>query len=74
MGMPAPRPETRRWTAREVRQLTADAPWASPRYELVEGELLVTSSPSPQHQEAVRLILRALGDYCDANPVGHVLA
>lgn len=72
MGMPAEK--TRRWTAREVRQLIADAPSIVPRYELVDGELLVTSSPGPQHQEAVRLLLAALGTYCDREPVGHALA
>lgn len=39
MAMPATR---HRWTAREVRQLIADSPLATPRYELVDGELLVT--------------------------------
>lgn len=36
MHMPAER--TRRWTAREVRQVIADNPLATPRYELVDGE------------------------------------
>jgi len=72
MVMPAE--TTRRWTAREVRQLIADAPLATPRYELVDGELLVTPSPGPQHQEAVRLLLAALGTYFDREPMGHVLS
>jgi Uma2 family endonuclease len=72
MGMPAE--TTRRWTAREVRQLIADAPLATPRYELVDGELLVTPSPGPQHQEAVRLLLAALGAYFDREPAGHALS
>ena len=72
MGMPA---ETmRRWTAREVRQLIADAPLWTPRFELVSGELLVTPSPGPHHQEAVRLLLAALGEYCDRVPVAHALS
>lgn len=71
MGMPAH--STRRWTAREVRRLIADAPLATPRYELIEGELLVTPSPAPRHQEAVRLLLVALSAYCELEPVGHVL-
>ena len=50
MAMPA---ETgRRWTAREVRELIEAAPLATPRYELVDGELLVTSGPHPIHQRA----------------------
>jgi Uma2 family endonuclease len=72
MGMPA---ETvRRWTAREVRQLIADAPLATPRYELVDGDVLVTPSPSPQHQDAVRLLLVALSAYLDSDPLGHPVA
>jgi Uma2 family endonuclease len=71
MGMPAH--AERRWTARAVRRLIADAPHASPRYELVDGELLVTPSPAPRHQEAVRLLLIALSAYCESNSVGHAL-
>jgi Uma2 family endonuclease len=69
MSMPAR--QARRYTAREVRQLIAAAPLATPRYELVDGELLVTPSPSRSHQEAVRLLLIALSAYLERNPVGH---
>jgi Uma2 family endonuclease len=54
MAMPAL--QGRHWTAREVRQLIADAPLASPRFELVAGELLVTPSPASVHQGAVGLL------------------
>ena len=50
MGMPA---VGRRWTAREVRALIEESPLASLRYELVDGELLVTPSPGFPHQRAV---------------------
>src|SRR5919112_4187391 len=70
MAMPA---ETgRRWSAREVRKLIADAPLATPRYELVDGELLVTPSPSWPHQRAVQVLVRELSTYLLAEPVGHV--
>lgn len=69
MAMPA---INRRWTARDVRQLIADAPLASPRYELVDGELLVTPSPSWPHQRAVQLLVSELSTYLLAEPVGHV--
>ena len=67
MAMPA----FKRWTAREVRQLIAENPLATPRYELVDGELLVTPSPNALHQDAVYLLLRALNDYLKRNPVGY---
>jgi Uma2 family endonuclease len=71
MGMPVEK--ARRWTAREVRQLIADSPLATPRYELVDGELLVTPSPAPAHQEAVARLLVALREYLERERVGHAL-
>lgn len=71
MGMPAA--NRRRWTAREVRQLIADAPTNVPRYELVDGELLVTPSPGAPHQMAVTLLLVALHDYCEHEGIGVAL-
>jgi Uma2 family endonuclease len=71
MAMPA---ETaRRWTAREVRQLISDAPLATPRYELVDGELLVTPGPGRYHQRAVVELIVALSAYLRVELVGHVL-
>jgi Uma2 family endonuclease len=70
MGMPAAK---RRWTASEVRALRKASPLATPRYELVDGELLVTSSPNGPHQFAVKELLLALDRYLQANPVGSVL-
>ncbi|HKN64972.1 MAG TPA: Uma2 family endonuclease [Gemmatimonadaceae bacterium] len=71
--MPAlDRATARRWTAREVRQLIAESPLATPRYELVDGELLVTPSPSWPHQRAVQILVRELSTYLLGEPVGHV--
>lgn len=67
MAMPAPQ---RRWTASEVRQLIADSPLATPRYELVDEELLVTPSPTAPHQRAVALLWQALDGFLQRNPVG----
>jgi Uma2 family endonuclease len=69
MAMPA---TERRWTAREVRQLIADSPLQSPRYELVDGELLVTPSPNSPHQRAVLALAAALREYLKRHPVGEV--
>ena len=63
----------RRWTAREVRQLIADSPLQTPRYELVDGELLVTPSPNRAHQLAVKALLRSLDDYLATSRIGYVL-
>ena len=60
MGMPAE--IRRRWTAREVRQLIADAPLFTPRYELVDGELLVTPSPGPYHLDVRAFFARVCDD------------
>ena len=72
MSMPAvDRERARRWTAREVRDLVDKNPLATPRYELVDGELLVTPSPSAVHQDASYLLLRAVNDYFKVVPIGH---
>ena len=43
MGMPAEK--IRRWTTAEVRDLMDESrPW--PRYELIDGQLIVTPAPS----------------------------
>lgn len=74
MAMPAAdRERTRRWTAREVRALIATQPLATPRYELVDGELLVTPSPNRAHQIAVSRLWRDLDQYLTRNPVGGAL-
>jgi Uma2 family endonuclease len=65
---------SRRWTAADVRQLIADSPRTMPRYELVDGELLVTPSPAPRHQMAVKLLLIALSEYCERIQIGEALA
>ena len=68
MAMPAV--PGRRWSAREVRQLIEEAPLATPRYELVDGELLVTPSPAALHQSAVGLLLIMLDSYARKNGIG----
>ena len=72
MGMPATPDVTRRWTAEQVRAMQ-DETRAWPRYELIDGELLVTPGPAPLHQLAVFRLARLLADYVDANGLGEVL-
>ena len=68
MSMPA---SSRRWSADEVRAMQ-DESRAWPRYELIDGELLVTPAPRPVHQRAVLLLARRLADYVETNGLGEV--
>ena len=68
MMMPAG--ASHRWTGREVRQLIAAAPLATPRYEVVDGELLVTPSPSAAHQRAITQLFALLLPYLERERVG----
>ena len=70
MGMPV---ADRRWTAREVRALIEENPLQTPRYELVDGELLVTPSPGVLHQRAVARLMGALIADLERERVGEVL-
>ena len=60
------------------RQWTVDELWALPeesgvRYEVVDGELLVSPSPALEHQRAVARLLVLLTDYCEQTGAGEVL-
>ena len=68
MAMPAM--ESHRWTAAEVRKLIADNPLLTPRYELVDGELLVTPSPGAPHQRTVWAVQAALTAYLKVTRAG----
>ncbi len=57
------------WTLDEVRRLPDDGN----RYELIDGELFVTSAPSFTHQQAIAVLHRLLADYLDREPVGHLV-
>lgn len=67
MGMPAIR--RRRWTTADVRALM-DESRAWPRYELIDGELVVTPAPSSSHQVAVGEVFMLLSAYVDRERLG----
>ncbi len=71
MSMPSTQPH--RWTVHEVARLVDERPGYTPRYELVDGELLVTSAPSNRHQRVLTQLTFCLRDYLRQQPVGEVL-
>ncbi len=66
MGMPV---LDHQWTREEVLALPEDGR----RYELVDGELLVSPSPRPIHQIAVVALVYRLAQYVRENACGLVL-
>lgn len=71
MAMPAVSP--RRWTRPEVDRLVDERPGYTPRYELVDGELLVTPGPNWRHQRIIRRLLELLSPYVVQQRLGEVL-
>ena len=65
MGMP----DTTRWTRDQVLNLPADGN----RYELVDGELIVSPSPALRHQVVLGALVRCLSPYVRRAALGHVL-
>ena len=63
----------RRWTASEVRALIDANELSTPRYELVDGELLVTPAPRLVHQAAVSSLLVLLHVYAESQSIGRAL-
>ncbi|MGH7531053.1 MAG: Uma2 family endonuclease [Gemmatimonadales bacterium] len=66
MGMPG---ILERWTAARVRELPDDGN----RYEVVDGELLLTPAPSLAHQRAVGELFALLRSYCQTTGVGEAV-
>jgi Uma2 family endonuclease len=70
MSMPAIR--RHRWTTAEVDRLVEEREGYNPRYELVDGELLVTPAPSGRHQRIVLHLAFLLRSYISGEKLGEV--
>jgi Uma2 family endonuclease len=70
MGMPASAPH--RWTEEEVDRIIEERDGYTPRYELVDGELLVTPAPNVRHQRIALRLALLLHEWLMRNPVGEV--
>lgn len=66
MGMPN---LAHRWTVADRDLLPDDGN----RYEVIDGELLMTPAPAWIHQGAVMQLYRLLAAYLDLQPVGHAI-
>lgn len=71
MGMPAITRQA--WTRAEVLALIDANPLHTPRYELVDGDLLVTPGPAGIHQKAVVQIIVALYPFLERTGIGELL-
>jgi Uma2 family endonuclease len=57
---------TTRWTVDDRDRLPDDGN----RYEVIDGELLVTPMPAPRHQELVKRLFRKLDAFVEAHDLG----
>lgn len=71
MAMPALR--GRPWTLVEVERLVEDRPGYTPRYELIDGKLLVTPAPKVQHQQLAGGLYRRLYPYARQHQIGEAV-
>lgn len=78
LRIPAEAEQTMGMPVAHAHHWTVDDVWALPetpgeRYEIVDGELLVSAAPSSMHQRAVRELLTVLHAYAKASRVGEAL-
>lgn len=59
----------RRWTVDDLHDLPDDGN----RYEVIDGELLVTPAPAWKHQEAIAALYRTIAEYLSIHRVAHAL-
>jgi len=62
-------PSRTRWTYAEFARLPSET---STRYEIIDGELVVTPSPRPRHQEIVADLVRMLGGFVRGAGLGRL--
>jgi Uma2 family endonuclease len=62
--------DTRHWTIDDLYAIPDDGN----RYEVVRGELFVTSAPTPTHETAIARLLRILSSYVEREAIGLVYA
>ena len=72
MAMPSSARSGRRYTLQEFERIR-EAALPGPRYEYLDGEILVTPSPSAVHQRIVVLLAVLLDPFVRANEIGQLL-
>ena len=64
---------SQRWTAERVRRELVDERHPAPRYEFLDGELIVSPSPELRHQLLVVELTHRLRPYVEAQRLGRVV-
>lgn len=59
-----------RWTVRDLDVMSDD--WGSKRYEIIDGELIVTRAPHIWHQGTASKLNIRLGTWCEETGLGEV--
>ncbi len=59
-----------RWTVRDLDVMSDD--WSSKRYEIIDGELIVTCAPHVWHQGTASKLNTRLGIWCEETGLGEV--
>jgi Uma2 family endonuclease len=72
MGMPLSSRPRRRYTLQEFERLR-DAASPGPRYEFLDGEILLTPAPNAVHQRIIVLLTVQLEPFVRANGIGQLL-